>query len=78
MEPTPSAEGRPVAEQSPSSRRSREAGHATVREGESEEVWRCQATEALKASEPLKTFKDPQQYWREFRNGNFGRCGSSA
>ena len=49
-----------------------EAGTRTVREGETEEVWRCQATEALKASEQLKTFKDPEQYWREFRNGNFG------
>jgi hypothetical protein len=49
-----------------------EAGTRTVREGETEEVWRCQATEALKASEQLRVFKDPQQYWREFRNGNFG------
>jgi hypothetical protein len=50
-----------------------DAGTRTVREGETEEVWRCQATEAPKASEQLKVFKDPQQYWREFRNGNFGR-----
>ena len=50
-----------------------EAGTRTVREGETEEVWRCQATEALKATEHLRTFKDPGQYWREFRNGNFGR-----
>ena len=35
------------------------------------EVWRCQATDALKASEPLKT-SNLAQYWREFRNGNFG------
>ena len=50
-----------------------EAGTRTVREGETEEVWRCQATEALKASTHLRTFKDPGQYVREFRNGNFGR-----
>jgi hypothetical protein len=49
------------------------AGTRTTREGVTEEVWRCQATEALKASEHLRVFKDPQQYWREFRNGNFGR-----
>jgi hypothetical protein len=34
-------------------------------------VWRCQATEAFEASEPLKT-SNPAQYWRELRNGNFG------
>jgi hypothetical protein len=50
-----------------------QAGTRTVRQGETEEVWRCQATEALSASDHLRTFKDPQQYWREFRNGNFGR-----
>ena len=50
-----------------------EAGTRTVREGETEEVWRCQATEALKATEQLRVFKDPQQYLREFSNGNFGR-----
>jgi hypothetical protein len=49
------------------------AGTRTVREDTTEEVWRCQATEALKASDHLKTFKNPQQYWREFQNGNFGR-----
>ena len=38
---------------------------------ESQEVWRCQATDALKASEPLKT-SNLAQYWRELRNGNFG------
>ena len=49
-----------------------QAGARTVREidGESSEVWRCQATEALKASEPLKT-SDLRQYWRELTNGNF-------
>jgi hypothetical protein len=36
------------------------------------ELWRCQATEALRASEPLRT-SNPSQYWREFRNGNFGK-----
>jgi hypothetical protein len=50
-----------------------EAGTRTTREGETAEVWRCQATEALKASEQLRVFKDPSQYWHEFRNGNFGR-----
>jgi hypothetical protein len=50
-----------------------EAGTRTVREGETDEVFRCQATEALEASDHLRVFKDPDQYWREFRNGNFGR-----
>lgn len=50
-----------------------EAGTRTVREGETEEVWRCQATEALKATEQARVFKDPDQYWREFNNGNFNR-----
>jgi hypothetical protein len=35
------------------------------------DLWRCQATEALRASEPLKT-SNLAQYWRELRNGNFG------
>ena len=39
-------------------------------DGEPEEVWRCQATEAFKATEPLKT-SDLRQYWRELRSGNF-------
>ena len=39
-------------------------------DGEPEEVWRCQATDALKATEPLKTSNLPQ-YWRELRSGNF-------
>jgi hypothetical protein len=48
-------------------------GTRTMREvtGEQSEVWRCQATEALKASEPLKT-SNILQYWRELTNGNFG------
>src|SRR5262249_8641826 len=48
-------------------------GTRTVRElgGERSEVWRCQATEALNASEPLKT-SELGQYWRELTNGNFG------
>jgi hypothetical protein len=46
-----------------------QAGTRTVRE--TEERWRCQATEALKASEPLKT-SDLRQYWRELRSGNYG------
>ena len=49
-----------------------QASTRTVREldGEPEEVWRCQATDALKATEPLKTSNLPQ-YWRELRSGNF-------
>jgi hypothetical protein len=39
--------------------------------GERTELWRCQATEALKATEPLKT-SNPSGYWRELTNGNFG------
>ncbi|QIG51834.1 hypothetical protein G5V57_31490 [Nordella sp. HKS 07] len=34
------------------------------------QIWRCQATEAFRASEPLKT-SDLRQYWREMTNGNF-------
>jgi hypothetical protein len=37
---------------------------------EAPELWRCQATDAFKATEPLKT-SNLLQYWREFRNGNF-------
>jgi hypothetical protein len=47
------------------------AGARTVREGE--QRWRCQNTEALKATTHLRVFKDPDQYWREFNNGNYGR-----
>ena len=47
------------------------AGAHTIREGE--ERWRCQNTESLKATTHLRVFKDPGQYWREFRNGNHGR-----
>jgi hypothetical protein len=39
-------------------------------EGAQQEVWRCQATDALSASEPLKR-SDLRQYWREFRSGNW-------
>jgi hypothetical protein len=48
-------------------------GARTVREidGESAEVWRCQATEALRATEHLKT-SDIRQYWRELSSGNLG------
>ena len=44
----------------------------TVREFDDgrQEVWRCQATEAFTASEPLKT-SDLRQYWRELRSGNW-------
>jgi hypothetical protein len=50
-----------------------QAGTRTVREvgGDRSEVWRCQATEALNVSEPLKT-SNVGQYWRELTNGNFG------
>jgi len=34
------------------------------------ELWRCQATEALNATEHLKV-SNFTQYWRELRNGNF-------
>lgn len=49
------------------------AGTRPVREAGDEppEVWRCQATEAFAATEPLKT-SNLAQYWRELRNGNFG------
>lgn len=49
-----------------------QTGTRTVREveGKRSEVWRCQATEALHASSPLKT-SDLSQYWRELTNGNF-------
>jgi hypothetical protein len=50
-----------------------QAGTRTVRDGETEEVWRCQATDAFEASAELRVFKDPGQYWREFRSGNFKR-----
>jgi hypothetical protein len=51
-----------------------QSGTRTVRElgGRQSEVWRCQATEAFIASEPLKT-SDLRQYWREMTNGNFDR-----
>jgi hypothetical protein len=34
------------------------------------DYWRCQATEALKATDHLKT-SNLRQYWREARNGNY-------
>ena len=41
-------------------------------EGEDQqEVWRCQATEALRATEALKT-SDVRQYFRELKVGNIG------
>ena len=48
--------------------------HAATRttrdlDGDQEEVWRCQATEALNATGPLKT-SNIRQYWRELRSGN--------
>jgi hypothetical protein len=51
-----------------------QAGTRARREfdGESADVWRCQATEALKATTPLKT-SDVRQYWRELRSANSSR-----
>jgi hypothetical protein len=48
------------------------ASTRTVREleGDPTEVWRCQATEALKATEPLM-LRDVRQYWRELRSRNY-------
>ena len=50
-----------------------QAGTRTTRDlgGKRSDVWRCQATEALNASEPLKA-SELGQYWRELTNGNFG------
>jgi hypothetical protein len=49
-----------------------QAGTRTVRElkGDQVEAWRCQATDILRFSEPLKA-SNLAQYWREFRHGNF-------
>jgi hypothetical protein len=41
-------------------------------DGELREVWRCQATEAFNASEPLSAIRDIDQYARELRSGNVG------
>ncbi len=50
----------------------RDATRATRElKGERVVAWRCQATDALEYSERLKT-SSLAQYWREFRNGNFG------
>ena len=38
--------------------------------GPDPDLWRCQATEAFKATTPLKT-SNLAQYWRELRNGNY-------
>jgi hypothetical protein len=46
-----------------------DVGAHTTRDGE--ERWRCQNTELVNASTHLRVFKDPGQYWREFRNGNY-------
>lgn len=50
-----------------------QSGSRTVREldGAPTEVWRCQATEAVKASDHLGGY-DLRQYWRELTNGNYG------
>lgn len=67
-EPQPAAEGDGVAELE----RLAETGARTTREfsGVPTEVWRCQATEAVKATERLSGF-DLSQYWRELTNGNY-------
>ena len=39
--------------------------------GEQVEAWRCQATDALKFSEPLENLASLARYGAEFRNGNF-------
>jgi hypothetical protein len=64
----PTDEGRPELEQVAG------AGTHTVRvlDGVEQEVWRCQATEAFRASEPLRTLRDLGQYRRELRSGNVG------
>lgn len=66
------AENRPENDSVAELERRAQASTRTMREidGESEEVWRCQATDALKATEQLKT-SDLRQYWRELRSGNF-------
>jgi hypothetical protein len=43
---------------------------AQPRDDDGRELWRCQATEALNATEHLKV-SNLSQYWRELRNGNF-------
>lgn len=50
------------------------AGTTTVGAGGdgAPERWRCQATEASRATEQVKT-SNLWQYWREFTNGNFRR-----
>jgi hypothetical protein len=49
-----------------------QAGTRVVGEADdAPELWRCQATEAFRASESLKT-SNLSGYWREFSNGNFG------
>jgi hypothetical protein len=49
------------------------AGGRAVRNhrGGPAELYRCQATEAIKATEPLRAF-DPRQYFRELASGNVG------
>ena len=66
------AENRPENGSVAELERRAQASTRTMREidGEPEEVWRCQATDALKATEQLKT-SDLRQYWRELRSGNF-------
>jgi hypothetical protein len=53
-----------------------QAGTRTNREfdGETTEVWKCQATEAFAASTPLKV-RDLGQYWREVKSRNYRLLG---
>lgn len=50
-------------------RTSRDVKHITVRDGRTEERWRCQNTELPKASRHLKLW-DPRSYVREYTTGN--------
>jgi hypothetical protein len=48
-----------------------QAATYSTREDGADGVWRCQATEAYKASAGHLKSSDPAQYGRELRNGNF-------
>ncbi len=62
----------------PSARGGRRGGGANRARGRTEEVWRCQATEALKASEQLRVFKDPSSTGASSATATSAACGSSA
>ena len=55
-----------------------QAGTRTVREAQTEEVWRCQATEALKASDHLKTSRIRSSTGASSRTATSAVCDSSA